>query len=199
MRVSGRTGRAVNEAASLDELARDSNQAAVAYNKIQMTVASLSVAGGNSALKSISRPQRVLAIDYGRKRIGLALSDELGITAQPLPTLMHQNRREDIRRLREICREHGVGRILVGHPVHITGEAGEMADEARRFATRLGKELGVEIELTDERLTTWEAKQTVAEIDTPRRRANASVDSIAAAIMLREHLDKKRATSAGKE
>lgn len=178
---------------------RDSNQAAVAYNKIQMTIGSLSVSGGNSALKSISRPQRVLAIDYGRKRIGLALSDELGITARPLPTLMHQNRREDIRRLREICREHGVGRILVGHPVHITGEAGEMADEARRFATRLGRELGIDTELADERLTTWEANQTVAEIDAPRRRTNAPVDSIAAAIMLREHLDRKRASSAGKD
>ncbi len=107
---------------------------------------------------------RILAIDYGRKRIGLALSDELGITAQPLQTLMHKNRRDDVRRLRDICRAHGVARILVGHPVHITGEAGEMADEAARFATRLRKELGIEVELADERLTSWEAEQTMAGI-----------------------------------
>src|SRR5580700_6792263 len=62
---------------------------------------------------SETKARRILAIDYGRKRIGLALSDELGITAQPLQTLIHKNRRDDVRRLRDICRAHGVARILV--------------------------------------------------------------------------------------
>ena len=145
------------------------------------------------------QPPRILAIDYGRKRIGLALSDELAITAQPLDVLIHQNRRDDIRRLREICRKHGVRFILVGHPLHITGEAGEMAAEAARFAARLRKELGVEVELADERLTSWEAKQTIVEINSAGDRKNAPVDAIAAAILLREYLDKKRSSIAGKE
>jgi putative Holliday junction resolvase len=164
-----------------------------------MITASLSTAGGISALRSEMQPPRILAIDYGRKRIGLALSDELAITAQPLDVLIHQNRRDDIRRLREICRKHGVRFILVGHPLHITGEAGEMAAEAARFAARLRKELGVEVELADERLTSWEAKQTIVEINSAGDRKNAPVDAIAAAILLREYLDKKRSSIAGKE
>lgn len=142
---------------------------------------------------------RILAIDYGRKRIGLALSDELGITAQPLQTLLHKNRRDDLRRLRDICRTLGVARILVGHPVHMTGATGEMADEAARFAERLRKELGIEVELADERLTSWEAEQTMRGFGSARQRKNASVDAVAAAILLREYLDKKRASIEGKE
>jgi putative Holliday junction resolvase len=169
-----------------------------------MTAAPFSVAGGNSALNSETQQPRalaprILAIDYGRKRIGLALSDALGITAQPFQTLIHKNRRDDVRRLRDICREQGVGLVLVGHPLHITGEAGEMADETARFATRLRKELGIEVELADERLTTWEAHETMAGLGSGFRRKNSSVDAIAAAILLREYLNKNRSTSAGKE
>jgi putative pre-16S rRNA nuclease len=169
-----------------------------------MTATPFSVVGGNSVLKSETQQRcilarRILAIDYGRKRIGLALSDELGITARPLQTLVHKNRRDDIRRLRDLCREHGVAFILVGHPVHITGEAGEMAGETARFAARLRKELGIKVELADERLTTWEAEETMAALGAPRHRKDASVDAIAAAILLREYLDKKRSSIAGKE
>jgi putative holliday junction resolvase len=138
-------------------------------------------------------PRRILAIDYGRKRLGLALSDELQMTAQPLCTLVHTNRRNDLHRLREICRKRGVARILVGHPLHITGEAGEMAEEAARFAARLRKELGIAVTLADERLTTWEAEQIVVPSKSPDRRKKSSVDDVAAAILLREYLDRNRA------
>jgi putative holliday junction resolvase len=141
---------------------------------------------------SDSKPRRILAIDYGRKRMGLALSDELQMTAKPLLILVRTNRRNDLRRLREICRKQGVARILVGHPLHITGEAGEMAQEAAQFAARLQKEFGIEVQLADERLTTWEAEQIVA-----GRKSAASkqsrVDDVAAAILLREYLDRNRA------
>jgi putative pre-16S rRNA nuclease len=135
---------------------------------------------------------RILAIDYGRKRIGLALSDELGLTAQPLATLVRLNRREDLRRLREMCRRYGVARILVGHPLHITGAAGEMADEAARFAARLEKELGIVVEMLDERLTTWEADQLMAEMKSSSRRKRTHHDDVAAAVLLREYLDRQR-------
>ncbi|MGH9685042.1 MAG: Holliday junction resolvase RuvX [Candidatus Acidiferrales bacterium] len=138
---------------------------------------------------------RILAIDYGRKRVGLALSDELGFTAQPFATLERTNRRNDLRRLREICRQHGVTRILVGHPLHMSGETGEMAQEAARFAARLTKDLGIEVELADERLTTWEAGRTMAETKSRRRRGQ--LDDVAAAILLREYLDRKRGMSHG--
>src|ERR1700680_1866976 len=105
-------------------------------------------------------PLRVLAIDYGRRRFGLAISDELRVTARPLETLERKNRREDMRRLREIVRREGVGRVIVGHPLHLDGGASEMGEEAAHFAARIAKELKVEVELVDERLTSWEAEQT---------------------------------------
>jgi putative holliday junction resolvase len=146
--------------------------------------------------------QRILAIDYGRKRIGLALSDELGLTAQPLSVLSRTNRRDDLRRLRDICRERGVTRIVVGHPVEMSGAAGEMAGEAARFALRLEKELGIATELLDERLTSWEAKQTIA-ASTSTRDKRQAVDDVAAAILLREYLEKherhRRAAAAAPE
>lgn len=203
MRASGTTGKIQSEAGNRDGFVPRSNRAAVAYNKTQMTTALLSAVRGNSVLGSETQPPnvlapRILAIDYGRKRIGLALSDELGLTAQPLDVLIHKNRREDIRRLREICREHGVRQILVGHPLHITGEAGEMADETARFASRLGKELGIAVELADERLTSWEAQQIADETSSTGSR-KASLDAVAAAILLREYLDRKRSAILEKE
>jgi putative Holliday junction resolvase len=141
-------------------------------------------------------PERVLAIDYGRKRLGLALSDELGLTAQPYATFTRTNRKNDLRRLRDICRKHAVRRILVGHPLHVSGEAGEMAEEASSFAARLEKETGVHVELVDERLTTWEARQTMAEVKSPRRkRSRAPIDDLAAAVLLRDYLERQRLDS----
>jgi len=142
-----------------------------------------------------AKPRRILAVDYGRKRIGLALSDELGLTAQPLAVLLRVNRQSDLRRLREICHENGVSHIIVGHPLHMTGEAGEMADEAARFAARLEKTLGIASELVDERLTSWEARQTVAETRSSSgrnsRRKRGALDDVAAAILLRDYLEQK--------
>ncbi len=141
--------------------------------------------------ESESRCRRILAIDYGRRRIGLALSDELGLTAQPLMTLERSNRRNDLRRLREICSRHSVTHILVGHPVHISGQASQMSDEAAQFAARLEKEFGMQVELVDERLTTWEAEQTIAETR-PSSRKHRVLDDVAAAVLLRDYLEQKR-------
>lgn len=135
---------------------------------------------------------RILAIDYGRKRIGLALSDELGLTAQPLATMVRTNRRDDLRRLRETCRKHAVGRIVVGHPVHITGEAGEMAREAEQFAARLEKALKIGVVLVDERLTSWEAEQLMGSANQKSRRKSRHLDDVAAAVLLRDYLNQAR-------
>jgi putative Holliday junction resolvase len=157
-----------------------------------MTASLRSIHRDSSAASPESRPCRILAIDYGRKRIGLAVSDELQLTAQPLLVLKRANRRDDLRRLRDICRREGVARILVGHPLHITGEAGEMAEEAARFAARLRKELGIEVDLVDERLTSWEAAQMVAESGSATHRKASSLDDVAAAIFLRDYLERHR-------
>ncbi|HXW61541.1 MAG TPA: Holliday junction resolvase RuvX [Candidatus Acidoferrales bacterium] len=132
-------------------------------------------------------PKRVLAIDYGRRRMGLALSDELGCTAQPLAILVRRNRSSDLRRLRDLCRERKVSQVVVGYPVHMSGEAGAMAEEAARFAARLERELGIPVDLQDERLTSWEAKQMAWEAKAKR----GPLDDVAAAIVLREYLERQ--------
>ena len=137
---------------------------------------------------SVAKAVRILAIDYGRRRIGLAISDELGITAVPVATLERKNRREDIRRLREIARKYKITLIIVGSPLHLAGHAGEMAKEVSRFATRVQKELGLPVELRDERLTSWEAEQTLKE-NSGRKSKKTHLDSVAAAILLRDFLD----------
>lgn len=142
-------------------------------------------------MASVAKRRRILAVDYGRRRIGLALSDELWVTARPLATVSRVNRRSDLRRLRDICARHSVSHIIVGHPLHMSGMSGEMAAEAARFAARLKKETGIETELVDERLTSWEAKQTVAETPNSRRKDSAAIDDVAAAILLRDYLEGK--------
>ncbi len=131
----------------------------------------------------------------------MALSDQLGLISRPLATLVRTNRRNDLRRLRELARRHEVRRIVVGHPVHLDGTAGEMAAEAARFAMRIEKELRLPVELVDERLSSWEAEQIVAadrvvaakRRGRARRRAARSVDDVAAAVILRDYLERERA------
>jgi putative pre-16S rRNA nuclease len=136
---------------------------------------------------------RILAVDYGRKRIGLALSDELGLTAQPLAVIVRKNRLADLKRLRELCVCNSVGHIIVGYPLHITGEPGDMAAEASRFAARLGKALHIGTEMVDERLTSWEASKTVALGRGRRAARREAIDDVAAAVLLRDYLEHRRA------
>src|ERR1700686_1542153 len=112
----------------------------------------------------------ILAIDYGQKRLGLALSDEHGVTSRPFATWTRINRRRDLARLRELVRQEGVRRIVVGLPLHLDGTPSEMSEEAKSFAARVAKALGLPVELMDERLSSWEARQTIAD-ENPKGRA----------------------------
>ena len=140
---------------------------------------------------SLPKSARILAIDYGRGRIGLAISDELALTASPLPVMQRKNRRDDFRRLQKLLGEYQVGLVLVGKPVHLSGRQSEMAEEASRFAERLAKDLGVKVELLDERLTSWEAEQLSKDVRGSKNKQQ-HLDSMAAAILLREYLDAAR-------
>jgi putative Holliday junction resolvase len=149
-------------------------------------------------------PGTILAVDYGRARMGLAMADAESRLAQPLSTLERINRNEDMRRLREIVREHGVKQIVVGLPLRLDGTHGEMAEEAERFAQRVRKEIGVPVEMVDERLTSWEAERLLEETqgrfihdekNAPGRKpkkaqAKMTVDAVAAAMILKEYLDR---------
>jgi putative Holliday junction resolvase len=113
-----------------------------------------------------TNPQKagaILALDYGRARIGMAVADVETRLAKPLATLERINRNEDMRRLRELARELGVRQILVGLPLRLDGTHGEMAEEASRFAERVRKQIGVPVEMVDERLTSWEAERLLEE------------------------------------
>jgi putative Holliday junction resolvase len=147
----------------------------------------------------------ILAVDYGRVRIGLALADSETRMAQPLSTMERVNRNEDIRRLRELVREHGVKQIVVGLPLRLDGTRGEMAEEVERFAQRLRKQVGLPVELVDERLTSWEAERMLEEtqgrfihdekLSGSKKQKNAkakmTVDAVAAAVILKEYLDRQ--------
>jgi putative Holliday junction resolvase len=147
--------------------------------------------------QSRGEPSRaILAIDYGRRRIGLALSDECGLTARPLGILPRTNRRHDVVRLRELCRNHAVGSIVVGWPIRLDGTPGTMAAQAASFADRLRKQLGLPVDLLDERLSTWEAEQ-VSRASGPRKgtslrksRKRKTLDDLAAAVILRDYLSR---------
>jgi putative Holliday junction resolvase len=139
---------------------------------------------------TVNPGRSVLAIDYGRQRMGLALSDPLGMTARPLMILTRSNRRGDLSRFREICRRHNVATIIVGWPLRLDGSASEMGHEAARFAERLRRNLGLPVHLVDERLSSWEARLTV-ETATPGR-GRKDVDDVAAAIILRDYLSQAR-------
>ena len=124
--------------------------------------------------------------------------------AQPLSTMERINRNEDMRRLRELAREHGVKQIVVGLPLRLDGTAGEMAEEVERFAERVRKQIGVPLELVDERLTSWEAERILEEVQgrfihddklsggkkPTKVQAKMTVDAVAAAVILKEYLDR---------
>jgi putative Holliday junction resolvase len=148
----------------------------------------------------------ILAIDYGKKRLGLALSDEFGVTSRPYATWTRINRRRDLARLRELVRERGVRRIVVGLPLHLDGAPSAMSDEVRSFAARVEKALGLPVEMMDERLSSWEAHETLAGMSSRKSarrgssgrtdtRKKTPFDDIAAAIILRDYLDWARTGS----
>lgn len=151
----------------------------------------------------------ILALDYGRARIGMAIADTETALARPLGTLDRINRNEDIRRLRELVREHGVKQIVVGLPLRLDGTRGDMAEEAARFGQRVHKQLGLPVEMVDERLTSWEAERLLEEQQGRTIHAASSkkkkkesekmgVDAIAAALILKEYLDRQRAVQDAK-
>jgi len=160
------------------------------------------------ALPTAAFTGKILAVDYGRARIGVAVAESLHGVAQPVTTLERINRNEDMRRLRELVRDHSVKFVLVGLPLRLDGTRGDMADEAERFAQRIRKQIGVTVEMVDERLTSWQAEREMEEqfgrrskagenTSRKKNREKVSVDSMAAAIILRDYLADKVAATEG--
>jgi putative Holliday junction resolvase len=135
---------------------------------------------------------RILALDLGKRRIGLALSDELGITAQGLPTLERTRIRDDIAQLTDLARRHGVRRFLLGYPLHMSGREGRQTHFARDFGDRLAHATGLPVDYWDERLTTVEAGRVLRESGISIEKRAAAVDRLSAVILLESFLDHLR-------
>ena len=139
---------------------------------------------------------RFLGLDIGSRRIGVAVSDELGLTAQPVLTLERRSsRREDLRSLARLCRRFGVVGIVVGNPVQLSGEISPQAAKNQAFAAELGALAGLPIHLWDERLTTREAHQILYEAGHARQQHRKVVDQVAATLILQSFLDHRAASS----
>jgi putative pre-16S rRNA nuclease len=124
--------------------------------------------------------------------VGLALSDPLGLTAQPVGRMSRRELDRDLRPLLALAEEHGVATIVVGHPLLLSGEAGSSATDAARFAERLRAAAAVPVVLWDERLTTVQAERSLREGEVRGRRRREVVDTTAAALMLQSWLDRPR-------
>lgn len=142
---------------------------------------------------------RVLGIDYGERRIGLAVSDPGGTLALPVGTLERRGWRRDLAALRAVIEEREVDRIVVGLPLHLDGREGETAAAARRFAGRLAEATALPVETLDERWTTREAERALAEAGRRGRRRRAVVDAVAATLLLRSFLERGARAAGGTE
>jgi putative Holliday junction resolvase len=145
----------------------------------------------SSKLESTQHP-RFLGLDVGSRRIGVAVSDELGLTAQPVLTLeRHHNRRDDLRSLARLARRFAVAGIVVGNPLHLSGEVSPQAAKTQAFAAELGEMTGLPIHLWDERLTTREAHQILYEAGHARQQHRRIVDQVAATLILQSFMERE--------
>jgi putative Holliday junction resolvase len=136
---------------------------------------------------------RILALDLGKKRIGLALSDELGLTAQGLATLEREGRRDDIESLRRLAVDRNVKLILMGDPLHMSGQPSRQGEYTREFARELEYKTGLPIRFWDERWTSREAERTLRGSGIPNDKRKATIDRLSAVILLQSYLDSAEA------
>lgn len=132
---------------------------------------------------------RTLAIDHGTKRIGLAISDELGVIAQSLEFVPAEPFDKFLARLKEIILDKGVNLLLIGLPRNMDGSYGPAADKAREFATAVHAASGVAVKMWDERLTTAQANRVLIQGNVRRDKRKQMIDKTAAAILLQSYLD----------
>ena len=131
---------------------------------------------------------RILAIDYGSRRMGLAVSDLLGITAQGIDTLQRRNKRTDFARLGGIIRQYNVQEIVLGYPLRMSGEAGTQSQKVAEFAEELRQRFGLPVHLWDERLTSAEANRLLKEAELSIQKRAQAVDRMADVLILQSFL-----------
>jgi len=135
---------------------------------------------------------RILGLDIGEKRIGVAISDELGLTAQGLFTLQRTDLKEDIKELADVIKNRSVEKIVAGLPRNMNGTYGPQAGKVREFMDCLQDGIDIEVIYQDERLTTAAARRTLLEGDVSRQKRKKVVDKIAAVMILQNYLDRQK-------
>jgi putative Holliday junction resolvase len=141
------------------------------------------------------RPPRILALDVGSRTIGLAISDELGVTAQGLPTYRRSNKRSDLDYLRRLIRQHGIQELVMGLPLRMSGMEGIQAEKMQIFAEELRHKFKLPVHLFDERLTSVEANRLLRETDMSIRRRAEVVDRLAAVLILQAFLEFRKSSN----
>ncbi|HKV92374.1 MAG TPA: Holliday junction resolvase RuvX [Candidatus Angelobacter sp.] len=136
----------------------------------------------------MSLPGRILAIDYGTRRMGLAVSDPLGITAQGLETLERKNKRADFGRLERTIREYQVCEIVLGNPLRMSGEESTLSQKVAEFAEELRRRFQLPVHLWDERLTSAEANRLLREAELSIKKRAQAVDRMAAVLILQSFM-----------
>ncbi len=131
---------------------------------------------------------RILALDVGKKRIGLAISDELGITAQGIETLQRTRVREDLQKLKQIANRLDVKTLLIGKPLHMSGDESRQSEYTREFADRLHQHLGIPVVFWDERLTSAEAERMLRTAGASLEQRKKAVDRMSAVLLLESYL-----------
>ncbi|HEY1400834.1 MAG TPA: Holliday junction resolvase RuvX [Terriglobales bacterium] len=137
-------------------------------------------------------PTRIMALDVGARRIGVAVSDPLGITAQGLDTIQRQNKRRDLEALRRLLAEYQIREVVVGLPLRLSGAEGTQSEKMRRFAEDLESQFGVTVHLWDERWTSTEANRLLRETDLSIEKRAKAVDRMAATLILQSWLEAHR-------
>jgi len=133
---------------------------------------------------------RVLGIDYGRRRMGLAISDEAQFLARPLDAYLRtRSLKKDLESLAHLAREHEVGSVVVGLPLNMDGTKGEMALEVEEFVVQLQAVANIDVVVSDERLTSVEAERVLLEGDVKRKDRKRLRDGLAATLILQGYLD----------
>lgn len=132
---------------------------------------------------------RILGIDYGSKRLGLAMCDELGLTAQALTTITRKNRERDLKEIETVIKQYNVEKIVVGYPLRLDGTEGIQCEKVNKFVDILVSRFSLPIVKWDETLSTKEAEQILIEANINRKKRKDVVDKIAAAIILQDYLD----------
>lgn len=135
---------------------------------------------------------RILGIDYGEKRVGLAMSDPLGITAQNLELLENTGEAGLIEAIGAVVRKHGIQEAVLGLPINMDGSRGPKAQHCEALAASLREALGIEVHCVDERLTTQQAQRVLIEADVSRKKRKGAIDRMAAVLILQGFLDSPR-------